>query len=340
MQVDIREPSYADVLNFPYWRHRIPLDDGRFTPGMTSPSHWEALGLPEDMSGKSFLDIGAFDGLHSFEAEARGAERVLATDVWDDAEYDDEWWKSLRPGRKGFDLVRNYKDSDVEGRTIPVEDISPETVGTFDVVLAAGLVYHVKEPYSAIENIVSVADDVAVIESALMHEDNSKPYMRFDKTSERSDWWSPNLKCLEEMTRQAGCGQTESFFQDPDQAKHPSVREVVVGETQPVYRDFDLTEEQATVDAGQRATVLAEHEGACRIEYSVTDGEMTNRAAQGWVPGTVLEPVNRQQRTVERALDVLREDGVIELLKRARANLSADGYTSDQTRGVVHGHPS
>jgi len=42
------------------------------------------LGLPEDLSGRRVLDIGAWDGAFSFGAERRGAASALATDsfIW------------------------------------------------------------------------------------------------------------------------------------------------------------------------------------------------------------------------------------------------------------------
>jgi len=38
------------------------------------------LQIPADLTGKSVLDIGAWDGFFSFEFERRGAKRVLADD--------------------------------------------------------------------------------------------------------------------------------------------------------------------------------------------------------------------------------------------------------------------
>ena len=35
-----------------------------------------------DLTGRTVLDIGAYDGFYSFEAERRGAKDVLATDSW------------------------------------------------------------------------------------------------------------------------------------------------------------------------------------------------------------------------------------------------------------------
>ena len=63
------------------WFHSIPLKDGIVTPGRDdSMSKLKQVCLPEDLSGKSVLDIGAWDGFFSFQAERNGAERVLATD--------------------------------------------------------------------------------------------------------------------------------------------------------------------------------------------------------------------------------------------------------------------
>ena len=38
------------------------------------------LGLPDDLTGRTVLDVGAWDGFFSFEAERRGAARVVAAD--------------------------------------------------------------------------------------------------------------------------------------------------------------------------------------------------------------------------------------------------------------------
>ena len=63
------------------WFHSIPLDDGTVTPGLdSSMDKLEQVCLPKDLSGKTVLDIGAWDGFFSFQAEKAGAKRVLATD--------------------------------------------------------------------------------------------------------------------------------------------------------------------------------------------------------------------------------------------------------------------
>ncbi|HEY7441177.1 MAG TPA: hypothetical protein VH701_02065, partial [Vicinamibacterales bacterium] len=63
------------------WWHTIDLGNGIVTPGLDpTPARLPEIQLPDDLSGLSVLDIGAWDGFFSFEAERRGARRVLATD--------------------------------------------------------------------------------------------------------------------------------------------------------------------------------------------------------------------------------------------------------------------
>ena len=56
------------------WWHRIDLGHGIVTPGLDdSPVKLGTLSFPPNLSGKTVLDIGAWDGFFSFEAERRGA---------------------------------------------------------------------------------------------------------------------------------------------------------------------------------------------------------------------------------------------------------------------------
>jgi len=63
------------------WWHKIDLGNGIITPGKSDTfKKIKGIGLPEDLTGKTVLDIGAWDGFYSFESERRGASRVLAID--------------------------------------------------------------------------------------------------------------------------------------------------------------------------------------------------------------------------------------------------------------------
>jgi tRNA (mo5U34)-methyltransferase len=113
------------------------------------------LQIPEDLTGKTVLDIGAWDGFFSFEFERRGAKRVLAIDTyaWDQGGFD------------CFLLAHEYFRSKVEHRRMDVHELSPETVGTFDLVFCAGVLYHMRHPLLGLERIRSVTAGQLILET-------------------------------------------------------------------------------------------------------------------------------------------------------------------------------
>src|SRR5207244_3092089 len=125
-------PDVCEEVTKINWFHRIDLGHGVVTPGIDdSPAKLARLGLPDDLTGKTVLDVGAWDGFFSFEAERRGARHVLATDAF-------SWGGGGWGTKHGFELAHRALGSRVESRWIDVLDLSPETVGTFDLVLFLG----------------------------------------------------------------------------------------------------------------------------------------------------------------------------------------------------------
>src|SRR2546423_11103508 len=107
-----------EAVNGIKWFHRIDLGHGVVTPGIDdTPAKLATIGLPVDLHGQSVLDVGAWDGFFSFEAERRGARRVLATDSF--------CWSGPGWGTKaGFELARQALGSRVEDKEIDVLDLS------------------------------------------------------------------------------------------------------------------------------------------------------------------------------------------------------------------------
>ena len=150
---------------------------------------------------KRFLDIGAWDGALSFEAERRGAGRVLATDSF--------CWSGEGWGTKdGFGFARKAIGSKVEDQEIDVLDLSPERVGTFDMVLFVGVLYHMRHPLLALERVSSVTDRLLVLDTHVSLVDQDEPMMRFYEGTELNDdptnWCGPNPAAVEAMLRTVG----------------------------------------------------------------------------------------------------------------------------------------
>jgi len=114
--------------------------------------------IPADLTGKTVLDIGAWDGYFSFEFERRGAKRVLAIDTF-------AWDKG---GIDNFLLAHKRLKSKVEHLRMDVNELDPAKIGTFDIVFFAGVLYHLKNPLSALEHIHSVTKDLLICETHAM----------------------------------------------------------------------------------------------------------------------------------------------------------------------------
>src|SRR5260370_32136318 len=110
------------------WHHSIGLGGGVVTDGNKSLPNCagEAALIFDrvDLSGRSVLDIGAWNGFFSFEAKRRGASRVLATDSYC-------WSHPDIHGRETFDIARSALGLEVDAREIDAVDLSAETVGKF-----------------------------------------------------------------------------------------------------------------------------------------------------------------------------------------------------------------
>ena len=153
-----RNELLAEVAKVRWW-HTIDLGQGVVTPGRDdTQAKLKRIALPPDLAGLSVLDVGAWDGFFSFEAERRGAARVVAVDTY-------SWGYGGSGSKAGFDLARRALRSRVEDRVLEVLDISPATVGVFDLVLFLGVLYHMRHPLLALERIASVTKQHLILET-------------------------------------------------------------------------------------------------------------------------------------------------------------------------------
>jgi 2-polyprenyl-3-methyl-5-hydroxy-6-metoxy-1,4-benzoquinol methylase len=133
--------------------HSIDLPDGSVLPGLQSLEllrrRLNLFDLPKDLRGKRVLDIGAWDGWFSFECERRGADVVAADCVAFDS----------------FIEAKNLPDSKVEFLNLEVNELSSRRPGRFDIVLFFGVLYHLRHPLPALEKIVELSTDLALVES-------------------------------------------------------------------------------------------------------------------------------------------------------------------------------
>jgi tRNA (mo5U34)-methyltransferase len=170
--------------------------------------------LPQDLTGKSVLDIGCNAGFYSFEMKRRGASRVVGID------FDDYYLNQARFA------ARVLGHQDVEFRRMSVYQVG--ALGErFDVVLLLGLVYHLRHPLLALDLVHEhVARDLLVYQSLQRGSAEIEPLREdydfweteiFDRpgyprlhfvenkySHDETNWWVPNAACSAAMLRSAG----------------------------------------------------------------------------------------------------------------------------------------
>jgi tRNA (mo5U34)-methyltransferase len=162
------------------------------------------------------LDVGAWNGCFSFECERRGAREVLALSLED-------------PAVTGFDRLKQLLGSKVRYVNGSAYTLSPGELGTFDVILFFGVLYHLRYPLLAIDRLRSVsAGEVFVetyvlddhswlrgrlgflrkltgVEAALRATPLWRQYREFElHPQDQSNWFGPNVIAVLEAFQSSG----------------------------------------------------------------------------------------------------------------------------------------
>jgi tRNA (mo5U34)-methyltransferase len=201
------------------WFHNINLRGVQTAPdhflGDYPAVKWKgfARAIPEDLTGKSVLDIGCNAGFYAMEMKRRGAERVLGIDSDDDY---------LAQGRFAAE-VNGLK---IDFRKMSIYDV-PQLGERFDVVLFMGVLYHLRHPLLALDILHDhVTKDLLVFQSMQrgskdewkgaenyhfwetdIFSADEYPKMFFVEhcySGDFTNWWIPNRACVEGMLRSAG----------------------------------------------------------------------------------------------------------------------------------------
>ena len=170
--------------------------------------------LPNDLSGKSVLDIGCNAGFYSIEMKRRGADRVVGIDS------DERYLAQARLASEtlGYD--------DIEFAKLDVYDVA--ALGErFDFVIFMGVLYHLRHPLLALDlirehvarhmflfqsmqrgskQVFPVDQDYKFSESEHFFE-TGYPKLHFverEYCDDWTNWWIPNRACTEAMLRSAG----------------------------------------------------------------------------------------------------------------------------------------
>jgi tRNA (mo5U34)-methyltransferase len=189
------------------WYHSFELPDGTRFEGHNTLDilrrRYARFPLPDDLRGRRVLDIGAWDGWFSFEAERRGAE-VTAIDCVE---------------IENFRRIHGAIGSKVDYRILDFYDLPGAGLGVFDFVFFLGVLYHLKHPLLALEMVCALTTDIALVESFVTDAETWRehqwdiPTLEFYETDELGNqldnWFGPSVGCLTAMCRAAGFARVE-----------------------------------------------------------------------------------------------------------------------------------
>lgn len=143
------DPGDAEVVleQVPFWFHTFALnrERGIYTPGAAVDHRYRIPALPEDLSGRSVLDVGAFDGFYAFVAEARGAKRVVAVDNEQYVHWVRARWGIELAGGEGFRAIAGLIGSGVEYLRADARELD-RLDERFDLIFCFGILHRVDDP--------------------------------------------------------------------------------------------------------------------------------------------------------------------------------------------------
>jgi tRNA (mo5U34)-methyltransferase len=213
------EQIQENVLKLGKWFHNIDLNGVK-----TAPDHFLgdypnfkyqnfAGALPEDLRGKTVLDVGCNAGFYSIEMKKRGAERVVGIDS------DERYLAQAR-------FAAETLGFDIEFRNMSVYEVA-QLGEKFDVVIFMGVFYHLRHPLLALDLLYdNVVGDLLIFQSMQRGSnevESVKPDYPFSETDiflshhfpqmyfiehrysqDPTNWWIPNRAGTEAMLRSAG----------------------------------------------------------------------------------------------------------------------------------------
>jgi SAM-dependent methyltransferase len=207
--VVFEKPRLIRSLDDCYFYHTTELPEFGIQQG-----HWDLRGRFDDyigqvdVDGKSVLDIGTATGFLSFEAERRGATRVVSFDMSDirqqtfvpfpnkRAKYDPAGWRAEYSGwmerwKNAYWLCHRVFGSRAEVFYGDILELPP-ALGRFDVVIVGSVLEHLRDPVQALESIVRVTGETLVVVTPILEQD--EPVAQFEPRAANADqdftWWT------------------------------------------------------------------------------------------------------------------------------------------------------
>lgn len=154
--------------------------------------NWNLWGLPESVAGLSFLDVGCWEGTMCLEATRRGASAVLGVDYCTSPE-----------------VIAAQEQHGLHFLQLDILSEKAMQLPEFDIVLCAGVLYHVESPLSLLFRLRKLCrlGGTLFLETTCLNT-WGEPMMVFHPADSfdgnPSTWWTPTQSCLLAMLTEVG----------------------------------------------------------------------------------------------------------------------------------------
>ena len=211
-------PGLQERLDQYDWYHSIDVAPEVTTKGMFDNRHALPIMPFPDLRGKRCLDVGTCDGFYALHMERQGASEVVAIDLPDFTALDyppevrhspavDLSKQGMRSRHGGFPVLRDVLETKIEWRGCSVYDLSPEELGTFDVVVVGSLLLHLRDPVRALDAIRGVVRG-SLVAAEYVHPPTTLRSRRplFELRGEGFDfqWWLGNDRGIRHLLNVGG----------------------------------------------------------------------------------------------------------------------------------------
>ncbi|MEW5978320.1 MAG: methyltransferase domain-containing protein [Acidobacteriota bacterium] len=216
-----REESEKEMRDLGWWYQHFELPNGLRTgngqePGYDAATRWSLMApfVPQDLTGRTVLDLGGNAGYFSIQMKLRGAKRCVLVDPFQ------EFIRQAAFAARQFDVELELVCEDAHTFCLTTEE-------RFDYVLFLGLLYHLKYPGLVLDRLAEMTKERIFIQSNIVGEEtdftSQADYERFKDdplvedpvfpkcafveekyNGDPTNWWLPNYQALAAMVRSAG----------------------------------------------------------------------------------------------------------------------------------------
>ncbi len=217
-----REQIEREVRELGWWYQYFELPEGVWTgdgkpPAYKPETRWNLFApwVPQDLSGKTVLDVGGSSGYFSVQMMKRGAAHCVLVEPFR------EFASQARYVRDLYNFDIDVVEEDVHTYVLTREE-------RFDYVLFLGLFYHLKYPVLVLDRLAEMTRERLYFQSHILGQEASEFLGREDYKRDSDDgvitepsfprlafierlyngdptnWWIPNPSALDSLLRSAG----------------------------------------------------------------------------------------------------------------------------------------